>query len=306
MGQYVLRRLAYAVFVLWGALTIIFITVRIIPGDPASMMLGAGATQEDVEALQARLGLAEPLLIQYVQFMSEAVRLDFGDSLWLNRPVLDSVSERIAATARLAVAAMIIAVLVSFPLGVIAALRPRSFLDYLVSVVSLVGQSVPSFWLGIMLILLFARQWRLLPSSGSGSWQHLILPAVTLALPLIGVLTRLVRSGLLEVMYEDYIRTARAKGLNATSVLTRHALRNMLIPVVTVAGIQMGNLLGGAVIVETVFGWPGIGRLLVDAIFQRDYPLVQASILFITGTFIVINLLVDLSYVYLDPRIRLR
>jgi ABC-type dipeptide/oligopeptide/nickel transport system permease component len=165
---------------------------------------------------------------------------------------------------------------------------------------------VPSFWLGIMLILLFARQLRLLPSAGSESWQHLILPAVTLALPLVGVLTRLVRSGLLEVMHEDYIRTARAKGLSPPAVLTRHAMRNMLIPVVTVMGIQLGNLLGGAVIVETVFGWPGIGRLLVDAIFQRDYPLVQASILFITATFILINLLVDLSYVYLDPRIRLQ
>ena len=306
MGAYVLRRLAYAIFVLWGALTIIFVTVRIVPGDPASMMLGAGATQEDVEALQERLGLNESLPIQYVRYLGDAVRLDFGESLWLNRPVLTSVGERIWATARLAIAAVALAILVSFPLGILAALRPRSLIDYAVSVVSLLGQSVPSFWLGIMLILLFARQWRLLPSAGSGSWKHLILPAVTLALPLIGVLTRLVRSGLLEVMYEDYIRTARAKGLSPTKVLTRHALRNMLIPVVTVAGIQLGNLLGGTVIVETVFGWPGIGRLLVDAIFQRDYPLVQAAILFITGTFIVINLLVDISYVYLDPRIRLR
>jgi ABC-type dipeptide/oligopeptide/nickel transport system permease component len=165
---------------------------------------------------------------------------------------------------------------------------------------------VPSFWLGIMLILLFARQLQWLPSAGSATWQHLILPAFTLSLPLIGVLTRLVRSGLLEVMYEDYIRTARAKGLAARQVLTGHALRNMLIPVVTVVGLQIGNLLGGAVIVETVFAWPGIGRLLVDAIEHRDYPLVQAAILLITGTFVVINLLVDLSYGYLDPRIRLR
>jgi ABC-type dipeptide/oligopeptide/nickel transport system permease component len=306
MAAYILRRIFYAVFVLWGALTIIFMVVRILPGDPASLMLGAGATEEEVDALQAELGLDASLPEQYVTFMTDAVRLDFGESLWLNRSVLTSVSERIAATARLAAAAMVIALIVSFPLGILAALRQRTFVDDLVSVVSLVGQSVPSFWLGIMLILLFARQLQWLPSAGSQTWQHLILPAVTLALPLVGVLTRLVRSGLLEVMHEDYIRTARAKGLASPQVLTRHAMRNMLIPVITVIGIQLGNLLGGAVIVETVFGWPGIGRLLVDAIFQRDYPLVQAAILFITATFILINLLVDISYVYLDPRIRLR
>jgi ABC-type dipeptide/oligopeptide/nickel transport system permease component len=201
---------------------------------------------------------------------------------------------------------MILALLVSFPLGVIAALRPRSLLDRFVSFISLVGQSLPGFWLGIMLILVFARQLRWLPSSGSEGFKHLILPAVTLAMPLIGILTRLIRSGLLDVLYEDYIRTARAKGLNQRTVLTRHAMRNMLIPVVTVIGLQMGNLLGGAVIVETVFAWPGIGRLLVDAIFHRDYPLVQAAILFITASFILINLLVDISYVYLDPRISLQ
>ena len=306
MAAYILRRIFYAVFVLWGALTIIFMVVRILPGDPASLMLGAGATEEEVAALKEELGLDASLPEQYVTFIGDAVRLDFGESLWLNRPVLTSVNERIAATGRLALAAMVIALLVSFPLGILAALRQRTFVDYLVSVVSLIGQSVPSFWLGIMLILLFARQLQWLPSAGSQTWQHLILPAVTLALPLVGVLTRLVRSGLLEVMHEDYIRTARAKGLAPPNVLTRHAMRNMLIPVVTVIGIQLGNLLGGAVIVETVFGWPGIGRLLVDAIFQRDYPLVQAAILIITATFTLINLLVDISYVYLDPRIRLR
>jgi peptide/nickel transport system permease protein len=306
MAAYIIRRIIYAVFVLWGALTVIFMVVRILPGDPATLMLGAGARPEEIEALRDQLGLNDSLIVQYGRFMSEAVRLDFGDSLWLNRPVLDSVAERIWATGRLALAAMVIALLVSFPLGILAALRQRTIVDYLVSVLSLIGQSVPSFWLGIMLILIFARQLRLLPSAGSDTWQHLVLPAVTLALPLVGVLTRLVRSGLLEVMHEDYIRTARAKGVSSSAVLTRHAMRNMLIPVVTVIGIQLGNLLGGAVIVETVFGWPGIGRLLVNAIFQRDYPLVQASILFITTTFILINLLVDISYVYLDPRIRLQ
>lgn len=306
MGAYILQRLIYAVFVLWGALTVIFLVVRILPGDPASMMLGAGATEAEVSELQHNLGLDESMPHQYITFMSEAVRLDFGESLWLRRPVVESVGERIAATARLALAAVVIALAISFPLGILAALRQRSPIDYAVSVISLIGQSVPSFWLGIMLILIFARQLRWLPSAGSQTPQHLILPAITLALPLVGVLTRLVRSGLLEVMHEDYIRTARAKGLSSRTVLTRHAMRNMLIPVVTVLGIQLGNLLGGAVIVETVFGWPGIGRLLVDAITKRDYPLVQAAILFITTIFVLINLLVDLSYIYLDPRIRLR
>lgn len=306
MANYILQRLLYAVFVLWGALTVIFLVVRILPGDPASMMLGAGATQAEIDRLRHDLGLDASLPAQYASFMSEAVRLDFGESLWLRRPVLDSIGERIAATGRLAIAAVIIAVAISFPLGIIAALRQRGPIDYAVSVLSLIGQSVPGFWLGIMLILIFARQLKWLPSAGSQTPQHLILPAITLALPLVGVLTRLVRSGLLEVMHEDYIRTARAKGIAPRNVLTRHAMRNMLIPVVTVLGIQLGNLLGGAVIVETVFSWPGIGRLLVDAITKRDYPLVQAAILFITATFVLINLIVDLSYIYLDPRIRLR
>ena len=306
MTAYVLRRVLYALFVLWGALTIIFIAIRIVPGDPAALMLGPTATVEDVDALRESLGLNDSMVRQYVVFLGDVVRLDFGDSLWLNRPVTKSVAERITATAKLAATAMVLALVVSFPLGILAALRPRSLLDRFVSVVSLVGQSVPSFWLGIMLILVFARQLRWLPSSGSSTWEHMILPSITLAMPLIGILTRLVRSGLMDVLYEDYIRTARAKGLSNRTVLQRHAMRNMLIPVVTVIGLQLGNLLGGAVITETVFAWPGIGRLLVDAIFQRDYPLVQASILFITASFIFINLLVDISYVYIDPRIKLK
>jgi ABC-type dipeptide/oligopeptide/nickel transport system permease component len=306
MTTYVLTRLGYSLFVLWGALTIVFVAVRIVPGDPASLMLGPGSTEEDVVALRDRLGLTASLPVQYARFLGGAVRLDFGDSLWLNRPVGAEIASRIAASGRLAAAAVALALLASFPLGILAALRQRSPTDIAISLVSLVGQSVPSFWLGIMLILVFARQLRLLPSAGSETWRHLLLPALTLALPLVGVLTRLVRSGLLEVLYEDYVRTARAKGLTPRVVLTRHALRNMLIPVVTVVGLQIGNLLGGAVIVETIFGWPGIGRLLVDAIFHRDYPLVQAAILLITAGFVAVNLLVDLSYGYLDPRIRLR
>lgn len=306
MTQYIVRRLIYSVFVLWGALTLIFLAIRAVPGDPAQMMLGSDATAADVQALRERLGLNDSLAVQYVRYLTATLSLDLGTSLRLDRPVTEAIGERFPLTAQLALTGMIVAVVLSFPLGIAAALRPGSFVDAIVSVLSLLGQSVPGFWVGIMFILIFARQLRLLPSAGADSWQHLILPAVTIALPFLGVLMRLVRSGLLDVLDEDYIRTARAKGLAPRVVMTRHALRNMLIPVVTVIGLQFGHLLGGAVITETVFGWPGVGRLLVDAIGNRDYPLVQAAILFITFGFIAINFLVDLSYGYLDPRIRLQ
>jgi ABC-type dipeptide/oligopeptide/nickel transport system permease component len=294
------------VFVLWGALTIIFLAIRLAPGDPAAMMVGPGGTEADVAALREKLGLDESIPVQYGRYLADVARLDFGDSLWLNRPVASEVASRIATTARLAGAAALIGIAISFPLGIAAALRRGTVLDGLISVLSLLGQSVPSFWLGIMLILVFARQLQVLPSAGSSGWSHLVLPSITLAMPMIGVLTRLVRSGLLDVLYEDYVRTAWSKGLSPRTVLIWHAMRNMLIPVITVIGLQLGNLLGGAVIVETVFGWPGIGRLLVDAINERDYPLVQVAVLFITVTFVLINLLVDLSYGLLDPRIRIQ
>ncbi|HLN14539.1 MAG TPA: ABC transporter permease [bacterium] len=304
MARHIARRLLYSVFVLWGALTIVFVAVRVIPGDPAQMMIGSSGTQADVARLRHRLGLDAPIGVQYVRYLAGAVRLDFGQSLVLEEPAVQAVNERLPATGLLAASAMALGVIVGLPLGVIAALRPRSAADYLVSVASLAGQSVPNFWLGIMFILVFARQLRWLPSSGMGGLSHLVLPAVTLALLLVGVLTRLVRSGLVEVAQEDYIRSAYAKGLARTSVLRKHALPNVMIPVVTVAGLQLGNLLAGAVIVETVFAWPGAGRLLIQAIGNRDYPVVQVAVLFITISFIVVNLLVDVSYGLLDPRVR--
>ena len=304
MRAYILRRLLFSIFVLWGALTIVFIAVRVVPGDPAQLMAGPQASQQDVAALRHQLGLDRPLPVQYAKFLGQVGHLDFGQSLRLNQSAFQAVAGRMQATLLLAVSAMLIAALLSFPLGITAALRPRSLVDGLVSIFSLLGQSVPNFWLGLMFILIFARRFRWLPSSGIGGWQHLVLPALTLALPLVGVLTRLIRTGLLEVLNEDYIRTAQAKGLTPRVVIVRHALRNMFIPVITVAGLQLGQLLGGAVIVETVFGWPGAGQLLITAIGNRDYPVVQAAVLFITGGFILINLLVDLSYGYLDPRIR--
>jgi len=304
VARHIARRLLYSIFVLWGALTIVFVAVRVIPGDPAQMMIGSSGTQADVARLRHRLGLDAPIGVQYVRYLAGAVRLDFGQSLVLEEPAVQAVNERLPATGLLAASAMALGVIVGLPLGVIAALRPRSAADYLVSVASLAGQSVPNFWLGIMFILVFARQLRWLPSSGMGGLSHLVLPAVTLALLLVGVLTRLVRSGLVEVAQEDYIRSAYAKGLARTSVLRKHALPNVMIPVVTVAGLQLGNLLAGAVIVETVFAWPGAGRLLIQAIGNRDYPVVQVAVLFITISFIVVNLLVDVSYGLLDPRVR--
>jgi ABC-type dipeptide/oligopeptide/nickel transport system permease component len=306
MGAYLLQRLAYSVFVLWGALTVIFVAVRVVPGDPAQMMIGTYASAEEVAQLRQRLGLDEPLLVQYGRYLVEAVKLDFGDSLRLGQPAIAAVAQRVPATALLALTAMILALIVSLPLGIIAALYRHSLLDRAVSVLSLIGQSVPNFWLGIMFILIFARWLQWLPSGGIGSWRHLILPSLSLALLLIGVLTRLVRSGLLEVLGEDFVRTAYGKGLAPRVVVVRHALPNALIPVVTVAGLQLGHLLAGAVITETVFAWPGVGRLLVDAISNRDYPVVQVAVLFITAGFILVNLLVDISYAYLDPRIRFR
>jgi ABC-type dipeptide/oligopeptide/nickel transport system permease component len=306
MSTYVARRLIFSVFVLWGALTVVFLAVRAVPGDPAQMMLGTNATAADVDALREKLGLNRPLAVQYVSYMAQTLRLDLGESIRIPQPVVKLVAERLPVTGKLALTAVVIALLVSFPLGIVAALRPGGKVDGLVSVISLLGQSMPGFWIGIMFILLFARTLRLLPSSGDETAASLVMPSVTLALPLIGVLTRLVRSGLLDVLDEDYVRTARAKGLTPRAVMWRHAIRNMLIPVITVIGLQIGTLLGGAVITERVFAWPGVGTLLLDAITNRDYPLVQAAILFITATFVIVNFLVDLSYGALDPRIRLK
>jgi len=306
MTTYIIRRLGLSIFVLWGAVTIVFVAIRLAPGDPAQIMLGPSATAQEVEALRTRLGLDQPAQVQYARYLLQVARLDLGQSLRLNQPALEAIFERVPQTARLAAMAMLVAVALSFPMGIAAALRSGRAVDRTISIVSLFGQSTPNFWLGIMLILVFARGLQILPSGGADTWQHLVLPAITLALPLVGILTRLIRSGLLDVLREDYIRTARAKGLAPRTVMVRHALLNMLIPVVTVLGLQLGILLGGTVIVESVFAWPGVGRLLVEAIGNRDYPLVQAAILVITTSFVFINLLVDLSYGYLDPRIRLQ
>jgi len=305
MSQYLVRRALLSLLVLWGAVTVVFVAVRIVPGDPAQVMLGTTATAEEIAALRTRLGLDRPVPIQYVTYLRQVVQLDLGESLRLGTPVIVAVADRVPNTLLLGGVALAIAVLLGFPMGLSAAVNEGKSADRVISLFSILGQSVPGFWVGIMLILVFARELRLLPSGGAESWQHLVLPAATLALHPVGILARLVRSGLLEVVHEDYVRTAYAKGLATRSVVLRHAVPNMLIPVVTVIGLQAGHLLGGAVIVESVFAWPGVGRLLVDAIGDRDYPLVEAATLFITGAFVLINLLVDMLYGYLNPRIRL-
>jgi peptide/nickel transport system permease protein len=305
MGAYVVRRLFFSLFVLWGAVTIIFVVLRLVPGDPAYIMLGPDADQAQVDALRAQLGLDHSLIQQYATYLANVVHLDFGQSFRLNADSMSLVLHRVPATIQLASTALLLSLLIGLPLGVIAALRANSWVDRSISVFSLMGQSTPSFWLGIVLILVFARGLQVLPSAGSGTWSHLVLPTITLALPFLAILVRLTRSGLLEVVHEGYVQTARAKGLGEGIVILVHALRNALIPIVTVVGLQFGALLGGTVIVETVFAWPGVGRLLIDSIGRRDYGVVQASILLVATIFVFINLLVDLLYGFLDPRVRL-
>ncbi|GAB2613028.1 nickel ABC transporter permease [Kribbella endophytica] len=305
MGSYVVRRLFFSIFVLWGAVTIIFVVLRLVPGDPAYIMLGPDADQAQVDALRAQLGLDHSLAQQYATYLTNVVHLDFGQSFRLSTDSMTLVMQRVPATIQLASTALLLSLLIGLPLGVIAALKANTWLDRTISVFSLLGQSTPSFWLGIVMILVFARNLQVLPSSGSGSWAHLVLPTVTLALPFLAILVRLTRSGLLEVVHEGYVQTARAKGLAEGGVILVHALRNALIPIVTVVGLQFGALLGGTVIVETVFAWPGVGRLLIDSISKRDYGVVQAAILLVATIFVLINLLVDLLYGFLDPRVRL-
>lgn len=304
MGLYLLRRLVSALFVVLGVLTVIFLIVRVIPGDPAAVLLGTHATAEMVAEQRAKMGLDRPLLAQYGLFLRQAALGDWGRSYHEGRPAFTVVLERLPATVELALAAILLTILISFALGSLAARWPQSPLDRAVGVFSLVGQAVPNFWLGLVLILLFARILHWLPSFGRGTSWHLVLPTVTLAVQLIGVMTRLVRAGILETAGQDFVRTARAKGLTETAVLRRHIYRNMLIPVVTMLGLQLGALLGGVVVIETVFAWPGLGRLVVNAINNRDYPVVQAAISIIAALFVFLNLLVDLTYAYLDPRIR--
>lgn len=305
MIPFLLQRLLYAVFVLWGAVTVVFLVLRVIPADPALLILGVDATPEQLEALRQRMGLDSPVIVQYFDYLVSAVQLDFGTSYRLGQDAMSLVMDRVPATASLAFTAMLIAVIFGLAFGLIAALQVDRWADRAISAFTLALQSFPLFWIGLVLILIFARALKVLPSGGNGTAMHYILPALALSVTFMALLARLTRSGLLEVINEGYIQTARAKGLYEKTVVFPHAIRNALIPIVTVAGLQLGQLLGGAVIVETVFAWPGVGRLLIEAINSRDYNVVQACVMFIAAVFVLINLVVDVVYGLLDPRIRI-
>jgi peptide/nickel transport system permease protein len=305
MKVYLLRRALQSVLVLFGVSFVVF-GILFLTGDPALVLLPPDASVEDVEKFRTAMGFDRPFLVQYGRFLSGALQGDFGQSVRHGEPAFDLVMERMPATFELSGAALVIALCLAIPAGIVSAVRRNSVLDYVSTVVALLGQSMPTFWLGIMLILFFSVQLNLLPSSGRGGWEHMLLPAVTLGLFTTARITRLTRSGMLEVLSQDYIRTARAKGVANPPVVWKHALKNAAIPIVTIVGIELGTLLGGSVITETIFAWPGVGRLSVQAIYNRDYPVVQAAVFTLSATFVLVNLIVDVLYTYLDPRIRLR
>lgn len=310
MGSYAVRRILSTIPVLLGASIIIFLLIRLIPGDAAVALAGPEATREDLQIIRARLGLDQPLLVQYLSYMQHALTGDLGYSYFYKESITKLVAGAMPATLELSFVALLISLVIALPVGVLSATRRNSWIDHSSMIVAVLGISIPVFWLGIMLIFLFAVELGWLPASGRGGplWtldglKHILLPALTLGALMMASTARLTRAAMLEVLNEDYIRTARAKGLHERMVVYGHALRNALIPVVTNLGLQIGGLLGGAYLTETVFAWPGIGRLSVDALFRRDYALVQGTTLMVVFFFIIINLAVDLLYSFLDPRI---
>jgi peptide/nickel transport system permease protein len=303
MRQFILRRLIRAVIALWGVVTVVFFTMRL-SGDPIALLLPAEAPQSEIIRLRKAMGLEEPLPLQYVYYLRDLSRGDVGTSIRMRLPAMEIALERLPATVELALVSFVLAVVVAIPAGLISASRRNSIWDNVAMGLALVGQSAPTFYIGISLILIFGLNLGLFPISGRGTWQHVILPAVTLGAFAMASIARLTRSAVLEIMRQDFIRTARAKGLNEAAVLVRHNLKNSAIPVITIMGLQFGTLLGGAVVTETVFAWPGIGRLAIEAIRSRDYPIVQSAVLIVASMFVVINFLVDLAYGWLDPRIR--
>lgn len=306
MTRYLVQRLILAVPVLLGVSIVVFLMLHLLPGDPALAMLAgqSGITSEDVDRIRRQLGLDQPLPVQYLTYIGRVLHGDFGESVHSHRPVLEMIAEQAGATIQLAVAAMVIAVTMGIVLGTISALRQNTWVDTLSMLIALFGVSMPSFWFGLILIYIFSLQLGWLPVTGQGGWQRLVLPAIALGMDFSAITARLVRANLLEVLRQDYILTARAKGLRNQAVIARHALRNAMIPVLTIIGLQLGNLLGGAVVIETVFAREGIGRLAVTAILSKDFPLVQGIVLVAAVVYVSINLLIDLSYATLDPRIR--
>jgi peptide/nickel transport system permease protein len=303
--RYLVNRLALSAVVVFGVSVLVFLMLHLVPGDPAVVMLSEQANASDVQHLRHELGLDQPLWAQYGLYLERVLHGDLGRSIRLRRPVSELIAGRLPNTLELAVASLSLATLVGVAVGAVSAVRLGRLADHLAMAGALLGVSLPSFWLGLMLILLFGLRLSALPIAGNqDGFASLVLPALTLATVPMATIARLTRSGLLDVLGEDYIRTARAKGLNELAVIVSHALRNSMIPVITVVGVQFGVLLGGAIIVETVFAWPGVGRLLIDAVSARDFPLVQGIMLFISISFVLVNLCADLVYAYVDPRIR--
>ncbi|TAK29546.1 MAG: ABC transporter permease [Chloroflexota bacterium] len=304
MLHYLARRVVQLIFVLLAVSTVLFFLLRL-SGDPAAMLAGQNASVETIAEIRRSLGFDQPLQVQYVRFMGQVLTLNFGDSISTHQGAMSMVLERVPETLKLTIAAFAFAIVVAFPVGIYAAMRRRSFGASLAMVAALLGQSMPMFWLGILLLLIFSVNLHWLPSFGSAEWRHLILPGITLGSLPLAKLVRLTRSGMLEVLGQDYVRTAHAKGLSPRLVLSRHSVRNTLIPIVTIIGVDLGQLLGGAVIVESIFSWPGVGRLMVQSVLGRDYPVVQASVFVVTILAVLINLFVDIIYRALDPRIKL-
>jgi peptide/nickel transport system permease protein len=304
MLNYILKRFAAMVPVLIGISMLLFFMLRMLPGDPAQVLAGQMASPEDIQVIRKQLGLDRPIHEQYLSYLGRLVRLDLGRSARTQNPVIEEIWARLPNTVLLAVVAISLACLLGIPAGIISAVRPYTWVDYLVTMTALFGISMPVFWLGLMLVVVFSVILRWLPAGGTGGWQHVVLPSVTLASFVVAFIARMTRSTMLETLAQDYTTTARSKGLTENIVVIKHALKNALIPIVTVIGLQFGLLLGGAVLTETVFAWPGIGRLIVDSILARDYPMIQGTILIFGLLYILVNLAVDLAYAVIDPRIR--
>ena len=304
--KYIIKKLILTIPILIGASIIVFMLIHIAPGDPVHLIVGPNVTPEVYQNIVERLGLNDPLPVQYFRFISNAVRGDLGMSILQRRPVLDIISEKLYITLELGIASLLVSFAIAIPAGVIAAVKRKTAADYVSMTAALVGMSMPTFWFGLLLLYFFAYRWRLFPISGYGTWQHLILPAFTMGLTDAAITARMVRSSMLEVIRQDYVRTARSKGLSERVVISQHALKNAMIPIITLLGLRVGWIMGGSVILELVYSRPGLGRLMIDAILSRDYPIVQGSMLVLTLCIILANVAADVLYAVVDPRIKYR
>ena len=302
MAKYISKRLLQAIFVLLGVSLVAFIILHL-SGDPLSLLISSGATPEQEAAIRTKMGLDDPLYIQYFRFLAQILHGDFGESLYYKQSTLSLIMNRLPATIQLTFAGILVAIVIGIPLGIIAATKKGSVVDSVVRIIAICGQAIPSFWLGLMMILIFSVKLKWLPTSGRGTFAQMIMPAITVGLFSMSSVCRLTRSTMIETLKTDYIRTAKAKGLHKARIIVVHALRNSLLPVVTTIGMEIGHLLGGTLLTETIFSWPGIGSLAVQAITNRDYPLVQTAVLITAFMFVIVNLIVDLLYAVIDPRI---